>query len=174
MFSSHYSGVSHKTELWHIDQNFFMTIIMPGVYSHWGHLLRLSASCEWDEVCTNVTFTFLCKSYDIKLTSATIFFCIAFCTYSTTALTEYTYHSTFPLLMFTFVTALCCRFFFRLIHHRLNRNIKNRFFSIFGNIDHVSLIRRWSKNQFFLRIFFINYTKIEIYFCKNRRLFSQK
>ncbi len=62
-----------------------------------------------------------------------------------------------------FSPPLCCQFFFRLIDHRLNRNPKNRFFSIFGNFDHVWAIRRWSKN-----LFFINYTKIDVYFRRQK------
>ncbi len=40
-------------------------------------------------------------------------------------------------------------FFFRLINHRLNWNLKIRFFSIFEIFDHVWSIRQWSKNRFF-------------------------
>ncbi len=78
--------------------------------------------------------------------------------------------------------ALVLSTFFWLIDHRLNRNLKNRFFSIFRNFDHVWSIRRWSKNWFFFYKSFLlitqKYTfifaKIYVYFRKNRRLFSQK
>ncbi len=52
--------------------------------------------------------------------------------------------------------------FCRLIYHRLNWNPKNCFFSIFGNFDHVSSVRRWSKNRFFFTNLFIYYTKIDV------------
>ncbi len=45
--------------------------------------------------------------------------------------------------------------FFRLINHRLNWSLKNRFFSIFGIFDHTWLIGRWSKNQFFYESFLL-------------------
>ncbi len=59
--------------------------------------------------------------------------------------------------------------FFQLIDHRLNRNPKNRFFFNFRKfrscLIHQAMIE---KSIFFLRIFFINYTKIDFYFCRQK------
>ncbi len=59
-------------------------------------------------------------------------------------------------------------FFFWLINHRLNRSLKNWFFFLFLEF---SIMFDQSGNDrkinFFLQIFFVNYAKIDVYFCIN-------
>ncbi len=71
-------------------------------------------------------------------------------------------------------TFLVLSIFFRLIDHRLNRSLKNKFFRFleFSIMFHRSRSDR--KIDFFLRIFSVNYMKIDVYFHENICLFSQK